>query len=102
MGAKATLALASAIVGLPISMLTLETLSKILVGGASICRPASAPIPDVNTNDSVESIYGLIALGLVHRCAMTRGLNQQGFETAAYIGEITPGTSSAKYTVIKQ
>jgi selenide,water dikinase len=35
-------------------------------GGASICRAAGIPIAGGHTIDSVEAIYGLVALGLVH------------------------------------
>ncbi|MDE2277540.1 MAG: selenide, water dikinase SelD, partial [Burkholderiales bacterium] len=35
-------------------------------GGASVCRTAGIPIAGGHTIDSVEAIYGLVALGLVH------------------------------------
>ena len=37
-----------------------------LEGGASVCRAAGIPIAGGHTIDSVEAIYGLVALGLVH------------------------------------
>ena len=64
MGGKPILALA--LVGMPISVLPLETIAKILEGGASVCRAAGIPIAGGHTIDSVEPIYGLVALGLVH------------------------------------
>jgi len=38
----------------------------VLEGGASVCRTAGIPIAGGHTIDSVEAIYGLVALGLVH------------------------------------
>ena len=64
MGGKPILALA--LVGMPISVLPLETIARILEGGASVCRAAGIPIAGGHTIDSVEPIYGLVALGLVH------------------------------------
>jgi selenide,water dikinase len=47
-------------------VLSLSTIGKILEGGASVCREAGIPIAGGHTIDSVEPIYGLVALGLVH------------------------------------
>ncbi len=58
--------MALALVGMPISVLSTETIGKILEGGASVCREAGIPIAGGHTIDSVEPIYGLVALGLVH------------------------------------
>ena len=58
--------MALALVGMPISVLPLETIARILEGGASVCRAAGIPIAGGHTIDSVEPIYGLVALGLVH------------------------------------
>ena len=58
--------MALAIVGMPINVLSVETIGKILEGGASVCRAAGIPIAGGHTIDSVEPIYGLVALGLVH------------------------------------
>jgi selenide,water dikinase len=64
MGGRPILALA--IVGMPINVLPLETIGAILSGGASVCAAAGAPIAGGHSIDSVEPIYGLVALGLVH------------------------------------
>ncbi len=58
--------MALALVGMPISVLSTDTIGKILEGGASVCRAAGIPIAGGHTIDSVEPIYGLVALGLVH------------------------------------
>src|ERR1035437_4961812 len=64
MGGRPILALA--LVGMPINVLSTETIAKILEGGASVCRAAGIPIAGGHSIDSVEPIYGLVALGLVH------------------------------------
>ena len=64
MGGRPILALA--LVGMPINVLSTRTIGRILEGGASICRTAGIPIAGGHTIDSVEPIYGLVALGLVH------------------------------------
>ena len=64
MGGKPILALA--LVGMPINVLSTATIGRVLEGGASVCREAGIPIAGGHTIDSVEAIYGLVALGLVH------------------------------------
>ena len=51
---------------MPINVLSTATIGRILAGGASVCREAGIPIAGGHTIDSVEPIYGLVALGLVH------------------------------------
>jgi selenide,water dikinase len=64
MGGRPILALA--LVGMPIDVLSTQTIGRILEGGASVCQTAGIPIAGGHTIDSVEVIYGLVALGLVH------------------------------------
>ena len=45
---------------------TSDTIGKILAGGQAVCREAGIPIAGGHTIDSVEPIYGLVAMGLVH------------------------------------
>lgn len=56
---------ALALVGMPINVLSVATIGKILDGGSQACRAAGIPIAGGHTIDSVEAIYGLVALGLV-------------------------------------
>ncbi|HMT17537.1 MAG TPA: selenide, water dikinase SelD [Ottowia sp.] len=58
--------MALALVGMPINVLSLTTIGRILEGGASVCRDAGIVVAGGHTIDSVEPIYGLVALGLVH------------------------------------
>lgn len=63
---------ALAIVGMPVNVLPLETIGLILQGGESVCREASIPIAGGHTIDSVEPIYGLVAIGLVNPAHLKR------------------------------
>ena len=64
MGGKPLMALA--IVGMPINVLPHETIARILEGGQSVCRDAGIPLAGGHSIDSVEPIYGLVAIGLVN------------------------------------
>ncbi len=64
MGGRPIMALA--LVGMPVNVLGTATIARILAGGESVCREAGIPIAGGHTIDSVEAIYGLVALGLVH------------------------------------
>jgi selenide,water dikinase len=57
---------ALALVGMPVSVLPVDTIAQILAGGESVCRAAGIPIAGGHTIDSVEPIYGLVAIGLVN------------------------------------
>jgi selenide,water dikinase len=58
--------LALAIVGMPISVLSSDVIRDILRGGEIICAQADIPIAGGHSIDSVEPIYGLAAIGIVH------------------------------------
>ena len=64
MGGRPIMALA--IVAMPIDKLPVETIGQVLRGGESVCRTAGIPIAGGHTIDSVEPIYGLVVMGLVH------------------------------------
>jgi selenide,water dikinase len=70
MGGRPILALA--LVGMPINVLSTQTIGRILEGGASVCRTAGIPVAGGHTIDSVEAIYGLVVLGLVHPTRVKR------------------------------
>jgi selenide,water dikinase len=63
MGAAPLFALA--IVGMPVAKLEVAVIRRILDGGESACSRAGIPIAGGHTIDSVEPIYGLVAVGLV-------------------------------------
>ncbi|MFI4940413.1 MAG: selenide, water dikinase SelD [Burkholderiales bacterium] len=64
--------MALALVGMPIDKLPVETIGKIIQGGEAICAEAGIPIAGGHTIDSVEPIYGLVVLGLVHPSKVKR------------------------------
>src|SRR3569832_1550391 len=64
MGGRPIMALA--LVGMPINVLSTATIARVLEGGESVCREAGIPIAGGHSIDSVEAIYGLVAMGLVH------------------------------------
>jgi selenide,water dikinase len=70
MGGRPILALG--IVGMPINVLPLDVIRRILQGGESVCRQAGIPVAGGHSIDSVEPIYGLVVLGLVHPSKVKR------------------------------
>ncbi len=64
MGGEPIMALA--IVGMPIDKLPIEVIRAILAGGEAVCKAAGIPLAGGHSIDSVEPIYGLVALGVVH------------------------------------
>ena len=58
--------MALALVAMPVNQLSLEAIGQIIKGGEAICREAGIPIAGGHTIDSVEPIYGLVVMGLVH------------------------------------
>lgn len=63
MGGRPVLALA--VVGMPVDKLPLSDIQDILRGGASVCATAGIPVAGGHSIDSLEPIYGLVAIGLV-------------------------------------
>jgi selenide, water dikinase len=64
MGARPIFALA--LVGMPLEKLPVSVIKRILEGGESVCAEAGIPIAGGHSIDTLEPIYGLVALGLVH------------------------------------
>jgi len=58
--------MALAILGMPINVLSADVIRDILRGGEAICARAGIPVAGGHSIDSVEPIYGLAAIGLVH------------------------------------
>ncbi len=100
MGAAPILALA--IVGMPVARMALQDVQRILAGGAAVCAQAGVPLAGGHSIDSVEPIYGLVALGLVHpdrllrnsggragdRLILTKGLGVGVFSAALRAGTL--------------
>jgi selenide,water dikinase len=64
MGGRPFMALA--IVGMPLDKLPVSVIQKILEGGEAVCAQAGIPIAGGHSIDTLEPIYGLVGLGLVH------------------------------------
>jgi selenide, water dikinase len=56
---------ALALVAMPVGKLPLDTVRRVLEGGESVCRRAKIPLAGGHSVDSVEPIYGLVAIGVV-------------------------------------
>jgi selenide,water dikinase len=63
---------ALALVAMPISKLPVDTIRRILEGGETACARAGIPIAGGHTIDSVEPIYGLVAVGVVDPAHLKR------------------------------
>ena len=63
MGATPLFALA--LVAMPVDRLPVTTIRRVLEGGEAVCARAGIPIAGGHTIDSVEPIYGLVAIGSV-------------------------------------
>jgi len=64
MGARPIMALA--LVGMPLDKLPVSVIRRVLEGGESVCAAAGIPIAGGHSIDTLEPIYGLVVLGLVH------------------------------------
>ena len=93
MGGKPIMALA--LVGMPIAILSTATIGRILEGGASVCREAGIPIAGGHTIDSVEPIYGLVALGLVHPSRVKRNADARAGDALVLGKALGVGVMSA-------
>jgi selenide, water dikinase len=93
MGGRPIMALA--IVGMPVNVLSTATIARILGGGESVCREAGIPIAGGHTIDSVEPIYGLVALGLVHPKRVKRNSDAQSGDVLVLGKPVGVGVFSA-------
>ena len=87
--------MALALVGMPINVLSTATIARILEGGESVCRAAGIPIAGGHTIDSVEPIYGLVALGLVHPDRVKRNAGAKAGDVLVLSKPIGVGVMSA-------
>lgn len=69
--------MALALVGMPINQIPLDVIGQIIEGGESICREAGIPIAGGHSIDSVEPIYGLVVMGLIHPSKVKRNSGAQ-------------------------
>ncbi len=64
--------MALALLAMPIDKLPIDIIGKIIKGGETVCGEAGIPIAGGHTIDSVEPIYGLVVMGLVHPSKVKR------------------------------
>ncbi|WP_420799576.1 selenide, water dikinase SelD [Noviherbaspirillum sedimenti] len=64
--------MALALVAMPVNQLPIEVIGKIIQGGEAACAEAGIPIAGGHTIDSVEPIYGLVVMGIVHPAKIKR------------------------------
>lgn len=93
MGATPIMALS--LVGMPINTLSSETIARILEGGAMACRDAGIPIGGGHTIDSVEAIYGLVAMGLIDPAHVKRNTGARAGDVLVLGKPIGVGIMSA-------
>ncbi len=86
---------ALALVGMPVNVLPIETIAAILQGGESVCAEAGIPIAGGHTIDSVEPIYGLVVLGLVHPSRVKRNADARAGDQLVLGKPIGVGVLSA-------
>jgi selenide,water dikinase len=75
MGAQPLFALA--LLGMPINVLPLEVIQQITAGGESVCAEAGIMIAGGHSIDTVEPIYGLVAIGIVDPKKLKRNSGAQ-------------------------
>jgi selenide, water dikinase len=64
MGGRPILALA--ILGMPLGKLPVDVIQQVVAGGESVCASVGIPVAGGHSIDTLEPIYGLVVLGLVH------------------------------------
>ncbi len=69
--------MALALLGMPINKLPLDVIRRIVEGGQAVCSSIGIPVAGGHTIDSVEPIYGLVALGVVHPAKVKRNSHAQ-------------------------
>ena len=93
MGGRPIMALA--LVAMPIDKLTTEQIGAVIRGGESVCRQAGIPIAGGHTIDSVEPIYGLVVMGLVHPDKVRRNADAKAGDVLVLGKPIGVGVLSA-------
>ena len=63
---------------MPINKLSVETIRAILQGGESVCVAAGIPLAGGHSIDSVEPIYGRVAIGIVHSDKLKKNVGARG------------------------
>jgi selenide,water dikinase len=89
--------LALAILGMPINVLPTNVIREILRGGEAVCAQAGIPVAGGHSIDSVEPIYGLAAIGVVHPRHLKRNSSAQAGDALVLGKPIGVGILSAAF-----
>jgi selenide,water dikinase len=95
MGGQPILALA--ILGMPINVLSTDVIREVLRGGEAMCAQAGIPIAGGHSIDSVEPIYGLAALGVVHPSHLLRNSTARAGDALLLSKPLGVGVLSAAF-----
>lgn len=87
--------MALALVAMPVDRLPVEVIGRVLAGGQSVCTDAGIPIAGGHTIDSVEPIYGLVVMGLVHQGRVRRNADAKAGDLLVLGKPIGVGVLSA-------
>lgn len=93
MGAQPLFALA--LLGMPIQILPLEVIQQITAGGESVCHDAGIMIAGGHSIDTVEPIYGLVAVGIVDPKKLKRNSGAQAGDSIILSKPLGVGILSA-------
>jgi selenide,water dikinase len=93
MGAQPLFALA--LLGMPIQVLPLEVIQQITAGGESVCNDAGIMIAGGHSIDTVEPIYGLVAIGVVDPKKLKRNNGAQAGDSIILSKPLGVGILSA-------
>jgi selenide,water dikinase len=88
---------ALALVGMPIDTLPTKTIRRILDGGESVCARAGIPVAGGHSIDSVEPIYGLVAIGMVHPKHVKRNADARAGDKLVLSKPLGVGVYSAAF-----
>ncbi|WP_298053607.1 selenide, water dikinase SelD [uncultured Paenalcaligenes sp.] len=89
--------MALAIVGMPINTMSKTDIGLILKGGADVCQAAGIPVAGGHSIDSVEPIYGLAAMGLVHPKQVRKNASAQAGDVLILGKGLGVGVMSAAF-----
>ena len=87
--------MALAILGMPIGKIAMETVRKILEGGASTCAEAGIPVAGGHSIDAPEPIYGLAVTGTCHRDDIRRNADARAGDAIILAKPLGVGIYSA-------
>lgn len=95
MGATPLFALA--VLGVPLGKVAVETVQRILEGGAAVCEQAGIPVAGGHSIDNPEPIYGLAVIGEVHPDRLLRNTGARDGDVLVLTKGLGVGIYSAAF-----